>query len=297
MKMIADPIKIHDKLYCLGSPFLPVYLLDGPEPVLFDAGMSFMSEHYQAEIEKVLGRRSPKYLFLSHMHFDHCGAVGYLKGIYPGLTICSAAIGAETIKKPSALNLINQLSDFPGLNENQKFKPFTVDRILEDGEAFILDGGKRIEIIATPGHTRDMLSFYLPDDKTLIPSEAAGVPAEDNHVYTEFLVDCYSYFQSLEMLSTYSFDTILFAHNYIYTGTDADSFFQTALDHGYHFRDRLSELLDQYGFDTDKIGAIIKSEEYDIIQGAKQPEKAYLINLQAKIKAVNRWRNTEMVKN
>lgn len=298
MKLFAKPVNITDQLYCIGPQPLPVYLLDGPEPVLFDAGMSFLSEHYETEIKKILGNKSPKYLLLSHMHFDHCGAAGLLKMIWPELTICSAAVGAETIKKPSALKLISELSDFPGINQNLTFKPFSVDRILEDEEILDLPCGNHIEVIAAPGHTRDMLSFYLPEYKTLIPSEAAGVPVQNGHVFTEFLVDCETYFKSLKKLSGYTFDTILFAHNYIFTGEDARNFFARALELGYRFRDRLSDLIDQYGENLQKVGTIIKAEEYDnIIDDAKQPEQAYLINLQAKIKAVSRWKKERVLKN
>ncbi len=290
MKSVSNTVKVTEDLYCLGPPFLPVYLYDGEEPVVFDAGMSVMAEHYEAEIKKILGDRGPKYLLLSHMHFDHCGAAGYLKSVFPDMTICSAQAGAETIQKPSALKLIRELSYIPNLSENLLFKDFTVDRVLSGGEILTLSDGKKIEIIATPGHTRDMLSYYLPELKALFPSEAAGVPTGNEYIYTEFLVDCERYLESLKVLAQYEVEFILFAHNFFYSAADTSGFFESAIRQSIQFRDRIGGLLDEYGTDLEAVKKIIKAEEYDPITEAKQPEPAYLINLQAKVNAVVRWR-------
>ncbi len=54
MIQFSESMQIHEKLYCLGPASVPAYLLDGPEPVMFDAGMSFLGEHYEAELKKIL---------------------------------------------------------------------------------------------------------------------------------------------------------------------------------------------------------------------------------------------------
>jgi 2-aminobenzoylacetyl-CoA thioesterase len=289
----SDAMQISDNLYCLGPQMVPAYLLDGETPIMFDAGVYFVGEHYKAELDKILKGRPLSYLFLSHMHFDHCGAAAFLKELYPDLVVCASSEAAEIISKPSALNLIGQLNNIPGLNENQKFKPFGIDRILTDGEQFQLNGGSGITVFATPGHTRDMLSFYLEDEKALIPSEAAGVPTSEGKSYTEFLVDSESYFESQQKLATLEFDTLLFAHSYVFTGEEAKSYFQNALEQGYVFRQHLSDLIDQHGDQTDKIMEIVKKEEYDNAEEPKQLEKAYLLNLDAKIKAVRKWKEKD----
>ncbi len=289
----SDAMQIDENLYCLGPQTLPSFLLDGEEPVMFDAGMSFAGEHYQAELEKVLQGRPLSYLFLSHVHFDHCGAAAFLKQLYPNLTICASAEAAEIIQKPNALALIGKLNNLPGLREDQKFQPFSIDRVLQDNESIHPGGDTSIRVMAAPGHTRDMLAFYLEERRVLIPSEAAGVPSGKDKVYTEFLVDCESYFRSLQKLSLLDFDTILFAHAYIYTGDEAKSYFNFALDQGFAFRDKLSNLIDQFDDQTEPIIQVMKQEEYDNAEEPKQLEEAYMLNLEAKIKAVRKWRLQE----
>jgi hypothetical protein len=48
----------------VGHPAIPVYLLDGPQPVIFDAGFTLLGDLYTAEIEKILERRAPVSVFL-----------------------------------------------------------------------------------------------------------------------------------------------------------------------------------------------------------------------------------------
>ncbi len=54
---------------------MPVYLLDGEKPAIFDAGLAFLGKIYADGIRQVLGRPESRYCFLTHSHFDHCGAV------------------------------------------------------------------------------------------------------------------------------------------------------------------------------------------------------------------------------
>jgi len=286
----SDTFRISENLYCLGPQYLPSYLLDGPEPVLFDAGMSFVGEHYVKELKKILKNRPLRYLLLIHVHFDHCGASTHLKKAYPDLVICGSTQSAEIIQKPSALKVIGELSNIPGINQNQQFEPFLIERILKDEDVIQLEGGTCIRALSVPGHTRDILAFYLEAEKILFPSEAAGVPHHKGVIYTEFLVDSDTYFESQERLNSLSFDTLPFAHNYVYDGEDAKSYFPRSLEEGKQFRVRLSELIDLHGDDFDAIYKDIRREEYDFAEEPKQQESAYLLNMQAKIKAVRKWK-------
>jgi glyoxylase-like metal-dependent hydrolase (beta-lactamase superfamily II) len=77
--------KISHDLYMLANNAIPVYLLDGDKPALFDAGLAFLGDIYVQAIKEILGSRTPAYCFLTHSHFDHCGSVSVL--------MCSEAAG------------------------------------------------------------------------------------------------------------------------------------------------------------------------------------------------------------
>jgi chromosome condensin MukBEF MukE localization factor len=133
-----------------------------------------------------------------------------------------------------------------------------------------------------------MLSFHIPEYKVLIPSESVGVPGLGEHIFSEFLTDYHVYLESLEKLSAYDVEILVLAHGWYYTREDAKSFIPRAIERTLSFRRKVEDLLKLHGNDYKKIASIIKQEEYDPIKGDKQPEEAYLINLDAKIKAIEK---------
>lgn len=286
----SNPAKITDSFYCLGLSAIPSYLLDGKHPIIFDAGIYILGEHYWREIRRLMGERRPEYLFITHVHFDHCGSAGFLKRVMPGLKICASREAGEIIKRPSAINLIKKLNTFKPEGKIY-FEPFLVDRVLEDGERVEVADNLHVEIIKTPGHTRDMLSFYIPQQKILIPSESIGVPGMGEYIFSEFLTDYHIYLDSLKKLAGYDVEILVLAHGYYYTGDDAKNYMPRAIEYTKRFREKIEHLLKSHGSDYEKIAAIIKEEEYDPIPGEKQPQEAYLINLNAKIKAIEKILN------
>jgi len=287
MRCESKPGRVTGHFYCLGPPPAPSFLLEGDRPVIFDAGIYVFGGHYRQEIVKRMGSKTPSYLFLSHMHFDHCGAAGFLKRIMPELTIAASKEAAEIIQKPSAIGLIQKLNTVAP-DGKVYFEPFSVERILEDGEIVEVADNLHVQVVKTPGHTRDMLSFYIPQYKTLIPSESVGVPGLGDYIFSEFLTDYHTYLASLERLAAYDVEILVLAHGWYYTAEDAKAFIPRAIKYTRRFRRHVETLLKRYGADYEKIVSTIKREEYDPITGDKQPKEAYLINLQAKIKAVEK---------
>ena len=102
--------KIINDFYVMGDPAMPVYLLDGPAPVLFDAGITALCRLYEEDIVKVLGNRGPAYPFRTHSHFDHIGAAAYIKTIYPKMRIASSALIQPIFGRPKAIQLIRSLN-------------------------------------------------------------------------------------------------------------------------------------------------------------------------------------------
>jgi len=102
--------KIAEGFYVTGFSAVPVYLLDAPEPVLFDAGWSFIARLYERDIREVLGERRPAHLFLSHSHFDHLGAASFFKRVWPDIKIGGSPRIPEILARPGAVQLIRDLS-------------------------------------------------------------------------------------------------------------------------------------------------------------------------------------------
>ncbi|NPU86228.1 MAG: MBL fold metallo-hydrolase [Syntrophaceae bacterium] len=292
--IIKSEGKLAEGLYAIGGPHLPAYLLAGETPVLFDAGMTFMGPTYRKDLQDRLGDAGRlRFVCLTHAHFDHCGSCPYLKRHIPGLRVGAHRLAAETLRKASAIELIRSLSgnceelyrDQVG-SEDISFDSLEVDVILEDGDEMDFGGGLTFRVIATPGHTRDSVCYFIPRLRALITGEAVGVFDRNFTIQPEFLASYRDYVASLEKLLSLDPDLIMMSHYYTLTGEDARGYIARSLEQTRVFRDRIERFLHDSGGDRDAVVRRIHGEDYLSTGANLQEERPYLINLQAKVRVV-----------
>jgi len=292
--IIESKGKIGDGLFAVGVPELPAFLLTGITPALFDAGMTVMGPLYLKDIRALLGDETPlRYIFLTHAHFDHSGACPYLKRNIEGLQVGAHLLAAATFRKQNAVELIRSLSrDYEDRHaaqtgkEDISFDALQVDVLLEDGMDFDLGGGLGFRVVATPGHTRDSISFYIPKLRALITGEAIGVYDRNMTIHPEFLASYHDYLTSLEKLAGLEPDLLLMAHYFTLTGQDARGYIAKSIDRTKIFRKRIEDYLHDLHGNREAVAKRIFREDYEETGAILQEERPYLINLAAKVKAV-----------
>jgi glyoxylase-like metal-dependent hydrolase (beta-lactamase superfamily II) len=284
--------RVQDNFYVLGHAWMPTYLLDGEQPVLFESGLTCLGRIYEEAIRSVLGDRQPEFLFLTHVHYEHCGATSYLKEVFPSLQVGASPQAAQIITRPNAQRLMRTLNQnaaslVTGVNKNkllrEPFKPFDIDVMLTDGQVIKLEEGLSVQVFATPGHTRDLLSYYIPEKRILVATEAVGCADSTGHIVTEFLVDYERYLASLKRLSALDVAVLCQGHHFVFIGEAVKRFFARSIESAKRFKTRVEELLQAEGGSVESVVAQIKAEEHDSIPQPRQPEKAYLLNLTARV--------------
>jgi len=299
--MIVDTSgRIANDIYMLGPPGVPIFFLDGSFPVIFDAGFSFLGNKYAKDIRNVLGDRKPAHLFLTHAHYDHCGSASVLKSHFPGLKVTASEKSKEILSRPNAIKLMRTLSieaeRFAAKGGKKRplakpFEPVDIDQTLKEGDVFELDKGLSIQVLETPGHTRDHLSYYIPEKKILIAGEAAGIPDNSGYIVADCLVGYDMYVSSVEKLAGLDIETLCLGHDFVYTGEDAGNYIKQAVDSCGKFLQLVKTCLEEEQGHMENIMKRIKQIEYDSKQGVKQSESAYMINLEARLKAVQSYLN------
>lgn len=290
--------KIADDLYVLGHPAAPAYLVDSRHPAIIDTGFTCLGNLYVEDIDKILKGRQPAYCFLTHSHFDHCGTVPVLKDHFPSMQVVASQRAREILQRPKAVRLIQQLNDavLPTVaqmgisyNSTLRFEAFAVDQTLMDGAVTRLSDELSIQAMQTPGHTRDCLSFYIPERKILFSSEAAGQPDQTGHVVSDCLSDFHAYRQSLHRLAQVESDVLCLGHLFVYTGCDVRDHFLKAAAECDNFLCLVESCLQEEDGSIKRTMERIKALEYDANPGPKQPQPAYLLNLEARIRAAQRF--------
>lgn len=280
-------------LYLLGHPVGPVYLLDSPQPVLFDSGFTALAQAYLDDLATILQGRSPRFLFLTHSHYDHAGCAGWFKKTYPDLTVCASSQARGVLHRPKVIGLISKMNreatdslvkqGMPRV-EKAEFLPVEVEKILADGDTVQLADNLSVEVIATPGHTRGCLSYYVPQRKMLFCGEAGGLRLHDGHIATEFLADYQAYEDSLRRLAGLEVEVLCQAHHSALIGPTAGEFLRESLHNTMEFKEMVLEFLAQDGGDIGRTIRRVKEIDWDPRTGFKQPLPAYMLNLEERIK-------------
>jgi glyoxylase-like metal-dependent hydrolase (beta-lactamase superfamily II) len=286
--------KIADRLQAIGTPALPAFLWAGKTPALFDAGMTFMGPTYFKDLQKVLGdARRLQYLLITHSHFDHCGSAPYLKRKIPSLKIGASSRAADVWRRPNAVQMIQNLSkaaedNFAALigGEDVLFDGLAADLTLVDGTEVDLGGEERVKVIATPGHTRDAVSFYLSGIKTLICGEAVATLNRDGSVRPQFLASDRDYLDSLEKLRHLDIDILIMAHLNILTGDEVPEHLSRSVQATLDFRSRIEGELAAAGGNQQAVVEKISREDYEGKKIILQEKRPYLINLTAQVKTI-----------
>jgi metallo-beta-lactamase class B len=141
----ADPFRITDNLYYVGSSDIGSYLVTTPAGhILIDAGYASTVPIIEANIA-ALGFKDQdvKILLNTQAHFDHAGGFAAMKK-RTGAALMVSGPDADVIERGGT-------RDF-SLGDTSLFPAATVDRRLTDGDTVAL-GGTTLTAHLTPGHT------------------------------------------------------------------------------------------------------------------------------------------------
>jgi glyoxylase-like metal-dependent hydrolase (beta-lactamase superfamily II) len=287
--------EIDSGFYVVGSAGVPVYLLDGPVPVLFDAGLTAGALLYEAGIRQVLGKRVPEYLFLTHSHFDHVGSVSHFKDVWPGLKVGGSVRCSEVLQKPKAVQLMRDLnvegiktikdSGLEPINE-KGFESFKLDLLVQPDQTIELAPGLSVVTLNTPGHTWDFMSYWIPEKKILIASEAVATYETKGYLQPEFLVDFDAYIESLKVLKKIGAKILCPGHYSVFTDEDAVAHIENSFQAATDYLIMTEKFLVQEKGVVENAVELVKKVEWDPRPWPKQPESAYLLNTWTRVNTI-----------
>lgn len=153
----------------IGYPSANVIVTDDGERVLFDAGYgSDTSRTIEALANIGLAADSLDLIVNTHWHSDHVGGNARLQSQY-GIPIAAALGDADEVNSCHPDACLSEWLDQP-------VEEYRVDRALQPGDR-LTAGPDEWEVLATPGHTPNHLSFYNARERLVVLGDA--VHADD----------------------------------------------------------------------------------------------------------------------
>lgn len=268
---IAEPGEVNDSIEFLGTHEICLYLVKGEEAMIVGGGMTHVAPALEGQFSR-MGENSQRirYLVIPHSHFDHCGAVPYLKRRFPQMEILASAYAAEVFSKSKVIDFISAANraaaDAMGLGKEHQeldleFDGIRVDRVVGDGDVVDLGHGIAVHFIEAPGHTRCSLASYVPSLKAMFPSDAAPcpLPGGKGTVMPSPQYDFPLYLASLRKLSAYDIDICAFEHFGVLVGEQAAVILHQGLQRTERLRKHIMKQYQQIG-DAEKTAQAIASE-------------------------------------
>lgn len=263
-------------------------LLGETGTALFDCGMQFCADETIRKVKAALGGRPLDYVFATHTHYDHIGALPAFRKVWPALKLVTCEAGASVLLKDTPRRVIRELSNEAGNSYVPGYKPleydyndFIADVVVKDGDSISL-GGVCVTVIETPGHTRDSLSFYIPETGLLITSETPGVLMPNGEVYPTYLVSYKGALEAVDRCSAIPFQYLSLPHRGVVAEKTASGYLKKAKEADidcHHFIVEMhlnglneEQILDAY---EKKYGS---ESVYSV-----QPKFAFLVNAKATI--------------
>ncbi len=247
---VREPGWITPRLALVGPPGAASYLVRGRDLALVGAGVAWEVVRIEEDLDRVGADRSRlRYLVVSHVHHDHCGALPYLARRYPGIETVASRYGAHLLAKDTVAALMDDLNrrtlerlgrplSHGGIP--LRFEPLEIARPVSDGDRLDLGEGVTLEFIETPGHSRCSLTVYIPAMEALLPGDAIPYPASGsgpltvtaNHDYGDYL-------RSLRKLVDLPVGVVCYEHGGAILGDEAATIVSRGLEATLAHRERI----------------------------------------------------------
>jgi glyoxylase-like metal-dependent hydrolase (beta-lactamase superfamily II) len=265
MSTARDPFEVADDVYCIDTGLfdagsLAVYLFDGEEPVLVDAGTAASAETVTEGMADC-GVEPPdlEHLVVSHIHVDHSGGASALVEENPDLDVYIHEMTAPHLADPAPLIESSREAMGEHFDRMGEQGPVPEDNIVgvPDEGVTVEAGGGRLELVHAPGHSPDHLAVWNPDRQLLFAAECLGMYLEraDRWVPPGTLpnFDIEAIERAIDRLAGYEPDTVVFPHFGAWP-RDSDELFETAERELHRWDDRVLELYEETG----SVGATVE---------------------------------------
>ncbi len=222
-------VKINDVLHEINLGYVKAFLIEGKNGlILIDTGLPKSEKKIIAYINSIGKSVSDiKYILLTHSHIDHFGSAYALQkmsnahiGINEkGIPYVDGSKGllfpvssSKSVKNKLFVSFLKIMAKF---SKPKFIKP---DMKLKEG-IFPEEMGINARIIETPGHTKDSISIYLIDSKTVLVGDLL-FGTDKQLISPPFFEDYVSLINSIKKIKELAPDLICVSHGKDHNVTD-----------------------------------------------------------------------------
>ncbi len=166
--MSTEPIAGIPGVYGVMSEAVNAYILkdDDGSVAVIDTGLPSASKRILAQLEAIGNTpQDVKHILITHADLDHIGGLNGLVKATQAPVYASAAAAEHLQKRTVPPHLSQPMKTVAALVNRLMVRPVTVQHTVSGGDVLPIAGG--MQVIATPGHTPDHVSFFWERERVL----------------------------------------------------------------------------------------------------------------------------------
>lgn len=264
--------------------------------VLHDCGMAYCAPQIVENIKKELEGRHLDYILVSHTHYDHIGALPYIRKAFPEATVCGSAYAKYVFTRQGALNVMKELGTaaaklYGNGDEEIITDGMVVDLVMNDGDKLDL-GDKYIVALETKGHTDCAMTFVLEPDSIMFTSESTGICLGPDNVSVAILKSFDESIASAEKCRNYGPKQIISPHFGVIPPVHTNHFLDTFEKKAWEEREYVVGMWNR-GLTPDEMLEIAIKDIFEGGRGDEQPYEAFVSNTKVIIKLYEQYADPE----
>lgn len=265
-----------------------ILILGSEKTGLYDCGMACFSDRLIENIHNVLDeqKRTLDYIFLSHTHYDHIGALPYLLKEWPETKVCggekAVKVFASEGAKKTMVRLGNAAKEQFGTDIEITAEGMRVDIVMKDGDSISL-GREKVTAFVTKGHTDCSMSYMLDPQKILFASESTGVINGTGFMYPSILKSYDDAVESALKLKKLEVNDIIVPHYGVLEKGAKKTFFDDFIEAAKAERELIFEGIRE-GLSDEEILERHKAVYWSEARNVNQPYPAYKLNAEITIR-------------
>lgn len=169
-------ISITPNFYQLGTPSFPAYLSLGDDGMIIEGGTGATFAIIINQLKELgIEPERIKYLFMTHTHADHIGAIPRLRRIWPHLKVVASPVGEKLLTRlvtkeealkefleldRSIIRIMLSKGEIDAVPPELDSYTFGVDMVVKEGDRLDLGSGVSWTVYDTPGHSPCHISLH-----------------------------------------------------------------------------------------------------------------------------------------
>ncbi|NPV90525.1 MAG: MBL fold metallo-hydrolase [Firmicutes bacterium] len=268
------PQKLSPHVYMLGTHHFNTFLVGEESYALIEAGMGCSAGPVVRQFKELsVDPDKLRFIIVMHAHPDHSTGIPYLMDAFPAARVIASPEAQRSLSREKVARvfmaedldmsgILLKRGELDRIPDPPTRQALTVHEAVDEGDVIDLGPGCRLQISRTWGHSPCSLSAYLPEDKVMFISDAAGFQTSTRQIFPIFFTGYQAYLDSLERLRKIDADIVAIPHEYCYTGKQEISrFYQFAIDEAVAMKDSISAWLQQ-GLSHQEMVDRILDEQY-----------------------------------